>query len=127
VSPLSKNPQAAFDLIAYFTVNETGQRTNYQMGQAVPNIISMAKGEFLQMNKAPANRQEFLDIIEDYGRRYPQEYTYDTEWWTTFNSEAARVWLGTVTAPQFCREMEPVLQALLNKSVEKHAAAKSRR
>lgn len=127
VSSQSKHPQEAFNLIAYFTVNESGQRTNYQMGQAVPNIISMAKDEFLQMNKAPANRQEFLDIIEDYGRRYPQEYTYDTEWWSTFNSESARVWLGEMSAEQFCREMQPKLQELLNKSIEKHAAAKRRR
>lgn len=127
VSSKSKHPQEAFDLISYFAFSEAGQRTNYQMGQAVPNIIDMAKGEFLQMDKAPKNRKEFLDIIESYGRRYPQEYTYDTEWWTTFNTDADRVWMGQVSAEQFCREMQPVLQDLLDKSVAKHAAAKARK
>ena len=89
--------------------------------------MDMAKGEFLQMTKAPQNRQEFLDIIESYGRRYPQEYTYDTEWWTTFNTDADRVWTGQVSAEQFCRQMQPALQELLDKSVAKHAAAKARK
>lgn len=126
VSPQTKNPQAAFDLIAYFAVSETGQRTNYQMGQAVPNIISMAKGEFLQMKQAPANRQEFLDIIEDSGRFQPQLYTYDEEWWSTFWSEAGNIWMGKVTAADFCREWQPKLQALLDNAVAKQKAAKKK-
>jgi multiple sugar transport system substrate-binding protein len=126
VSPATKHPQAAFDLIAYFAVSEAGQRTNYQMGQAVPNIISMAKGEFLQMNKAPANRQEFLDIIENYGRFQPMLYTYDDEWWTTFWSEANNVWLGKISAAQFCQEQQPKIQALLDNAVAKQQAAKKK-
>ena len=65
VSAESKEKQLAYELAEFLSMNKDAQRFNYESGQAVPNIVSMAKEEYLKMDKAPSNKQVFLDIIED--------------------------------------------------------------
>lgn len=79
-------PQPAYELAEFLTVNMDAQRINYQMGQALPNLKDMAKGEFLtaELNdpsglNRPLNRQVYVDIAEKSKRR-PVAYTYDDKW-----------------------------------------------
>ncbi len=124
VSPKSKTIDAACNLAAFLAFDEDAQRTNYQMGQAIPNLIDMTKNEYLKMDKLPANKQEFVDIVETYGRRATQTYTYDSEWFGEFNSGAPAVWLGETTAKDFCTSIKSQLQSMLDKGIEKKNAAK---
>lgn len=115
VSGKSKHPQEAFDLAAFLSLDEYGQRQNYELGQAVPNLIDMAKGEFISVDKSPANRQVFLDIIEDYGRPDVPAFSKDTQWIDTFWQQASRVWNGEMTAKDFTAELQPKMQELYDK------------
>ncbi|WP_083676612.1 sugar ABC transporter substrate-binding protein, partial [Paenibacillus sp. FSL H8-0548] len=44
VSSKSKHAQEAFNLAAFLALDAEGQKQNYELGQAVPNLIDMAKG-----------------------------------------------------------------------------------
>ena len=117
VSAKSSNIDAACNLAAFLAFNEDAQRTNYQMGQAIPNLIDMTNDEYMIMDKSPENKQEFIDIIEDYGRRATQTYTYNSEWFTEFNASIDSVWLGEMTAEEYCESMIDEMQTLLDKGI----------
>lgn len=117
VSNSSQNKEAAANLAAFLAFDEDAQRTNFQLGQAVPNLIDMAKDEYLKLDKPPANKQEFIDIVEDYGRRATQTYTFNSEWFTEFNANAASVWLGEQTAQEYTAEVAPTMQEMLDDGI----------
>jgi multiple sugar transport system substrate-binding protein len=119
ISSKTKFPEDAFNLAAYLSLDRDSQKENYQLGQAVPNLVDMAKGEFLKMDKAPANRQVFLDIIQDYGHPPIAAGSVDTKWLDTFNQEISRVWEGKQTADVWAKEMKPKLQDLYDKGNKK--------
>ena len=116
VSPDSKNTDAAYQLAEFLSMNKEAQTTNYKNGQAVPNIIDMAKNEYLQMDKVPENKQIFIDIIEnpEKGQFKPTYYTRDNTWMTYFYSESSKVWTGSMTAADFCKQVQPDLQKRLD-------------
>lgn len=117
VAEASEHQDAAADFAAYLAFDEDAQRTSYQAGQAIPNLIDMATDEYLTMDAAPANKVEFIEIVEDYGRRATQTYTYSAEWFTEFNANVASVWLGEQTAAEFTAEMAGPMQELLDKGI----------
>ncbi|MFB9326172.1 ABC transporter substrate-binding protein [Paenibacillus aurantiacus] len=110
----TEHPEDAFQLAAYLSLDRDSQKQNYELGQAVPNLIDMAKGEFLQMDKSPENRQVFLDIIEDYGRPPIEVGSKNLKWLDTFNQDASQVWTGKKTAAEFLKEEQPKLQKLFD-------------
>ncbi|MCR2803835.1 ABC transporter substrate-binding protein [Paenibacillus soyae] len=116
ISAKSKHPQEAFDLAAFLSLDADGQRENFTLGQAVPNLIDMANGEFLEMDKSPANRQVFLDIIQDYGRPDIPYGSKDTQWIDTFWQNASKVWTGEMTAKDWTAQMKPQMQELYDKN-----------
>ena len=97
-------------------MNKDAQRFNYESGQAVPNIVSMAKEEYLKMDKAPSNKQVFLDIIEDptKGQFKSVYYTKNTTWYTYFTSEASKVWSGEMKAAPFLTQIQGQMQERLD-------------
>ena len=115
ISAKSKHPQEAFDLAAFLSLDENGQRENYELGQAVPNLIDMANGEFKAVDKAPASRQVFLDIIQDYGRPDVPAFSKDTQWIDTFWQDASKVWNGQMSAKDFTAQIKPKMQELYDK------------
>lgn len=116
VSAKSKHPQEAFDLAAFLSLDQNGQRENYQLGQAVPNLIDMANGEFMEMDKAPENRQVFMDIIQNYGRPDIPYGSKDTQWIDTFWQNASKVWNGEMTAKDWTAQIKPQMQELYDKN-----------
>lgn len=112
VSKNSEYPEDAFNLAAYLSLDKDSQKQNYELGQAVPNLIDMAKGEFLQMDKSPQNRQVFIDIIEDYGRPVVEVGSKNLKWLDTFWQDASQVWTGKKSAADFVKEEQPKLQKL---------------
>jgi multiple sugar transport system substrate-binding protein len=115
VSKNTKYPEDAFNLASYLSLDRNSQKENYQLGQAVPNLIDMAKGEFLKMDKAPQSRQVFLDIIQDYGRPPLDVGSKNTKWLDTFWQEISQVWTGKKTPAVWVKEMQPKLQELYDK------------
>jgi multiple sugar transport system substrate-binding protein len=117
VSATSSKIDSACNLAAFLAFNEDAQRTNYQMGQAIPNLKDMTFNEYMTMAKAPQNKQEFINIIETYGRRATQTYTYNSEWFTEFNANIAGVWLGEKTARDYCLSMKDAMQTMLDRGI----------
>lgn len=118
VSATSKYKDSAYLLSEFLTMDKDAQVYNYQNGQAVPNIISMAKNDYLKMNKNPANKQVFLDIIQDSSKsKYQPLYgTYDSSWYDYFNSEIIKVWNGSEKATSFVARVQPGMQSRLDNS-----------
>lgn len=116
VSNTSDEKQLAYELAEFLSMNAEAQTYNYEAGQAVPNIIDMAKNDYLQMDKAPANKQVFLDIIEDpeMGQFKSVYYTKNTSWYSYFTSESSKVWSGDMTAAEFLKEIQPKMQERLD-------------
>jgi len=116
VSTTSKYQDASYKLAEFLSMNDEAQTFNFTSGQAVPNIIDMAKNQYLSMNKAPANKQIFIDIIEnpEKGQFKPTYYTSDNTWYTYFFSESTKVWNGTMSAADFCKQIQPEMQKRLN-------------
>lgn len=117
VSNRSVNKKDASNLAAFLAFNRDAQRTNMQQGQAVPNLIDMTRNNYLTSDKPPANKQEFVRIIKDYGRRATQTYTYNSEWFTLFNQNIASVWRGEQTAAQYTASLQPKMQSLLDAGI----------
>lgn len=104
----SKDPEGAYKLAEFLTASPVAQRINYQLGQAVPNLIDMANGEFMEATindpknatmgyNRPLNRQVYLDMMANSERR-PQAYTYNADWYDEMwessddNYKLFRVW-----------------------------------
>ncbi|MFA9464385.1 MAG: sugar ABC transporter substrate-binding protein [Velocimicrobium sp.] len=118
VSPTSKNTEAACNLAAFLAFNKDAQRTSYSEGMSVPTLKDMAYGEYMDMDKAPANKKAFLNVLDDYGRLATQSRTFNQEWWSEFNSGIDAVYDGEVTAKEYCDSMADSVQQLLDKSIE---------
>lgn len=110
VSKGTKHPDEAFALASYLSLDEEGQRQFMELGQQVPNLIDLTTNEFLKMDKPPANRQEFVDIIEDYGRPNLGWKSPDTMWVDTFKQKAAKVWNGEMSVADWVKEVKPEME-----------------
>ena len=122
VSPAAKNQEAACNLAAFLAFNEDAQRTSYTTGMSVPTLKDMANGEYLTMDKPPANKQAFLNVLDDYGRLATQSRTFNQEWWSEFNSGIDAVYDGEMTAQEYCDSVADQVQQLLDKSIEQQKA-----
>ncbi|QYR22468.1 extracellular solute-binding protein [Paenibacillus sp. sptzw28] len=128
VSAKTKSPQEAFDLVAFLSVDPDIQREAMTMGLQVPNLIDMAKNDYLKMtDKKPVNKQVFLDVIETNGHDWSFEKTYDREWYDLFNSSVTQVWEGKKTPEAFVKELQPKMQELVDKSAEKKKKAQGQK
>ncbi len=114
VSAGTEHPEEAVALALYFSADEEGQRTNYEMGQAVPNRIDMAFGEFLEYEKDPQNRYIFLENILEWGHPTPGNYTSNDMWLDTMWQELAPVWDGEMSMEDWAAEWNDYLTDLLN-------------
>jgi multiple sugar transport system substrate-binding protein len=117
VSNASKHKEDASNLAAFLAFNEGAQRTNIEKGQAIPNLINMTQDEYLTSDKAPANKAEFIRIIEDYGRRATQTYTFNSDWFGLFWSNIASVWTGEMTAAEYTASIEDKMQQMLDDGI----------
>jgi multiple sugar transport system substrate-binding protein len=117
VSNASKNKEDASNLAAFLAFNEGAQRTNIEKGQAIPNLIDMTQDEYLTSDKAPANKAEFIRIVEDYGRRATQTYTFNSDWFGLFWSNIASVWTGEMTAAEYTASIEDEMQQMLDDGI----------
>lgn len=92
----------------------------------VPNIKSMAKDYYLNTDNNPHNKQAFIDLIETYGKPLPGERTYNGEWYDKFYEGIQDVLDGKISAKDYCAKIQPEMQKLLDKAIEKEQKEKAK-
>lgn len=117
VAANTKNPQLAYELVKYLTMDKEAQTKLYELGQMVPNRIDLLP-EFVKMNKPPFNRKVFIDIITTYGRVHPWYYTTDDTWWNVLTQEILPdIYTGKALAAQVLPGQIKRLQSLFAKNL----------
>ena len=127
VSATSKHPDDAVKLVTYLSTDADAQQTLVDANIQIPNLIDMAEAWAAEEGAEPANRQEFLDIAQDYGRAMPAAFTYGAEWYDELWTNIQPVLDGKQTAADYLAEEQPKMQALLDESnatAEQAAAGK---
>jgi multiple sugar transport system substrate-binding protein len=116
VSNTTSNPEAAVQLATYLSTDVDAQQTLVDANVQVPNLIDMAQEWAAAPDAEPANRQEFLDIVQDYGRAMPASFTYGAQWYDELWVNIQPVLDGEQTAAEYLAEVQPKMQALLDES-----------
>ncbi|GAB4084522.1 sugar ABC transporter substrate-binding protein [Myceligenerans cantabricum] len=125
VSATTAMPEDAVELVTYLSADETAQQTLVDAGIQVPNLKDAA-AEWAEEEGSPANRQEFLDVVEDYGRPMPAAVTYGAAWYDEMWTNIQPVLDGKQSAEEYLAEVQPRMQQLLDESnaqAEQAAAA----
>ncbi|SKC50744.1 ABC transporter substrate-binding protein [Krasilnikoviella flava] len=132
VSNTTDAPEDAVKLATYLSTDEAAQQTLVDANVQIPNRIDTAKEWAGEVEKddslEPKNRQEFLDIAEDYGREMPASFTYGAEWYDELWVGIQPVIDGKQKAADYLAEVQPRMQELLDQSIaqaEQAAAAGS--
>ncbi|GAA1713721.1 sugar ABC transporter substrate-binding protein [Isoptericola hypogeus] len=129
VSNTTAMPDEAVQLATYLSTDETAQETLVDASIQIPNRIDTAEkwaAEATEEGVKPKNRQEFLDIAEDYGRAGSSSYTYGGEWYDELWVGIQPVIDGDKPAAEYLAEVQPRMQELLdqaNAQAEQAAAA----
>ena len=116
VSETAKNPDLATKLALYLSTDKTAQKSLVDAGVQIPNLKSAAETWVSSSTLPPANKQEFLKIVQDYGRPLPANSTYSSEWYDEFWKNIQPVLDGKVTAADYVKKEQPVMQKLLDKA-----------
>ncbi|TYP71105.1 ABC transporter substrate-binding protein [Paenibacillus methanolicus] len=124
VSSKTKHPQEAAELVAYLTGSQEGMQMLVDAKVQIPNLKDMAATWAADTATKPANKQEFMDIVNDYGRSLPGERTYNAEWYNLFFTDIQPVLDGKVTAADYVKAEQPKMQKLLDKALEQEAKSK---
>lgn len=124
----SKKIAAAIKLANYLCADEGAQREFYKLGQQVPNIQTMAFGEYLEASnqyltgKNPVNRNVWVDTIYNsgandkiHGKTRAHYYTYSSEWLVnlTDHFDTLGMWDAKVTAQEACESFAEEFQGIL--------------
>jgi hypothetical protein len=98
-------------LAKYLAFNEGSATLNYQLGQAIPNVISIAEGAWLNQDGLsgrtlmPANKQLFIDTVKQTtligGKNRTRYYLYDNTAIDDLEDALEPLFAGTQTAQQF--------------------------
>ncbi len=127
VSNTTKHAAEATKLVTYLSADAAAQQTLVDAGVQIPNLIDMAETWAGEATDKPANRQEFLDIVQDYGRPMPAAVTYGAQWYDDLWTNIQPVLDGKQTAAAYLKEAQPKMQSFLDQSIaqaEQAAAGK---
>ncbi|WP_309065652.1 ABC transporter substrate-binding protein [Microbacterium sp.] len=116
VSESSKNPDLATELAIYLSTDETAQQALVDAGVQIPNLKDMADEWVASSTLPPSNKQEFLDVANDYGRALPGGNTYSAEWYDELWKNIQPVLDGKQTAAEYLSDVQPRMQELLDKA-----------
>lgn len=114
VSNGTEYPEEAVKLVEYLTADEEAQRSLVDAGIQIPNLKDMADTWVADSTTMPANKQEFLDVVNDYGRGLPANNTYNGEWYAELFTNIQPVLDGKQTAADYLKEAQPKMQAFLD-------------
>ncbi|WP_078550397.1 ABC transporter substrate-binding protein [Litchfieldia alkalitelluris] len=123
VGATTKNADAAAQLALYLSADQEGQQALVDAQVQLPNSVTVADEWAADTSIKPENKQEFLDIIKDYGRGFPAEKTYTAEWYDEFFKNIQPVMDGKMTAAEYVKEAQPKMQKLLDAAIEQEKQA----
>lgn len=124
VSSKTKYPAEATALVNYLTASKEGMQMLVDAKVQIPNLQDMAAEWAKDTSSKPANKQEFLDIVNDYGRPMPANSTYNAEWYNLFFTDIQPVLDGKISAADYVKQEQPKMQKLLDKAIEQEQKAK---
>lgn len=126
VSKKSAHIKAAMTLAKYLTFSTSAAKLNYTLGQAMPNVKSVAENDWLSnvdlsgRKLNPANKQLYLDTVNGTdkvcGHNRSRYYLYDNTPITDFEDSLEPVFSGSKTAKAFMGEYAPTFQSNLDDS-----------
>ncbi|REJ07015.1 sugar ABC transporter substrate-binding protein [Microbacterium bovistercoris] len=116
VSETTKNADMSTKLAIYLSTDPTAQQSLVDAGVQIPNLKDMADEWVTSSTLPPANKQEFLDIAQDYGRALPANTTYSAEWYDELWKNIQPVLDGKQSAEDYLKEVQPRMQQLLDKA-----------
>lgn len=114
VAESSDFPAEAVKLAQYLSTDVEAQQTLVDAGVQIPNLKDMAATWVADSTTKPANKQEFLDIVNDYGRPLPGGFTYNAEWYDEFFTNIQPVLDGKQSAADYVKEAQPKMQQFLD-------------
>jgi len=130
VSKQSKNQKLAAELAYMLSADDEVQRFLAKQGGQLPNIVSMAEGEYLTDDSYfPETRVVFVRMLQGQnGHRVPTTLTFNGLWHTdAFISGVDSVWsyyegsdkgVPPMSASDYCKSVQANAQALLEQSIQ---------
>ncbi|WP_373231695.1 sugar ABC transporter substrate-binding protein [Cohnella sp.] len=123
VSKNTKAPDEAAALALYLSASEEGMQMLSDAKVQMPNLTDMAEKWAADTSFKPANKAEFLEVTNDYGRPMPATLTYNAEWYNLFFTDIQPVLDGKITAIEYVKQEQPKMQKLLDKAIEQEQKA----
>ncbi|WP_308428553.1 ABC transporter substrate-binding protein [Mycetocola manganoxydans] len=114
VSNGTEHPEEAVKLVEYLTADAEAQQSLVDAGIQIPNLKDMADSWVEDSTTKPANKEEFLQIVNDYGRGLPANNTYNSEWYDELFTNIQPVIDGKQTAAEYLKQAQPKMQAFLD-------------
>ncbi|WP_117168281.1 ABC transporter substrate-binding protein [Paraliobacillus sediminis] len=114
----TEHPDLATELVYYLTASEEGQQALSDARVQIPNLKDMAVEWAADETMAPANKEEYLQIVEDYGRALPANNTYNAEWYDYFFTNVQPVLDGDMTAAEYVKDIQPKMQEFLDNAIQ---------
>lgn len=114
VSSKTQAPEKAAKLVEYLSASVEGQQQLVDAKIQIPNLIDMANEWASDTESKPSNKQEFLDVVDEYGRAMPAARTYNAEWYDEFFINIQVVLDGDQTAAEYVAEVQPRMQQKLD-------------
>ncbi|MDR1001019.1 MAG: extracellular solute-binding protein [Clostridiales bacterium] len=133
VSSQSPNQQLAAELAYVLSADEEVQRYVAQQGGQLPNIVDMAKGEYLTDDTYfPETREVFVNMLSGQnGRRIPTSFTFNDLWHSEgFITGVDAVWsyyegsdkgVTPMSVSDYLNSIQANAQALLDQSISDEA------
>lgn len=114
VSSKTKHPEEAVKLVEYLSASTEGNEQLVAAQIQIPNLIQMAEKWAGEETGKPANKKEFLEVVQEYGRPLPAANTYTAEWYDEFFINIQPVLDGEKSAAEYVKEVQPKMQEKLD-------------
>lgn len=133
VSSQSPNKEKAAELAYLLSADEEVQRFLAKQGGQLPNIMEMAKGEYLTDDSYfPEGRVVFVNMLSGQnGHRIDTTYTYNDVWFLDgFISGVDSVWsyyegvdkgVTPMSVSEYCNSVQDSAQAMLDQAIQDEA------
>lgn len=123
VGSTTKHKEEAAELAMYLSADQEGQQALVDAQVQLPNSMEIADNWAADTSIQPENKQEFLDLINDYGRGFPAEKTYTAEWYDEFFKNIQPVLDGKTSVEDYVKTAQPKMQKLLDAAIEQEKQA----
>lgn len=123
VGATTKYKEEAAELAMYLSADQEGQQALVDAQVQLPNSMEIAETWAADTSIKPDNKQEFLDLINDYGRGFPAEKTYTAEWYDEFFKNIQPVLDGKTSVEDYVKTAQPKMQKLLDAAIAQEEQA----